>query len=162
MAHKEKNYSKLLGKTENGEYVFVDNIFDHGDGFCGATGIILVPISKQEYDERMSVENFKDRYEDIWRDVVSNGNTVESLEDWCQSILDSEGEDVVFDLSYRDRYWDELRELGLSEEEYPVFECIGGGRCFTSKSKYEVVYDKKLLKAVHKIEAISEGNNKKK
>ena len=157
MARKEKKYNILIGKNDN-QYVFLDYIFDDGDGFCGATGTILSPISKQEYDERMSIHSVKERYDDIWRDAVKNGNTDESLEEWCQSILDGDGEEGVFDLSGT-KYWDQVRKLGLTEEEYPVFECIGGGRCFTSNSTFEKVYDKKLLKAVQEIEAKAEGRN---
>lgn len=142
-------YNKLVGE-KNGEYYFCDYIFDDGKGFKGATATILVPVSKEEYDERTSLEGAKERFEDLWRETVKDGGTEDSLEDWCQSIIDTDGDDAFFDFSGCN-LWEQLRDK-FPEDEYPVFECIGGGRSFSKENDFDRVFDQELLKKIQEVE----------
>ena len=148
---KQTEYNKLVAER-NGEFYFCDYIFKHKDDFKGATGTELVPVSKEEYEERTSLESITERFEDCWRDAVSNGDEFRSLDDYCSDIFQYEGDEAVFDFSGYN-LWDQLREIGYDEENYPVFDCIGGGRCFSKDDKWDKIYDEKLLKKIVRIES---------
>lgn len=147
----QTNYNKLVGRTGD-EYYFCDYIFTHADDFKGATGSVLRPVSKAEYEERTSQEELEDRFSDVWREAVASGSTTDSLSVWVEQAFDIDGDEMVFDLSYS-RYWDQLRELGFNDEEYPLFECTGGGRCFSKDIKFDEVYDQGLLNKIIAIES---------
>ena len=151
MKRDQVNYNLLVAEKD-GEFYFCDYIFKHTDGFKGATGSILRPISKGEYEERTTLEYLLDSYEDIWRESVSDGSTTQGLEDWCQHVSDIDGDEAFFDLSYPE-LWEQLRDLGYSEKEYPVFECTGGGRCFGNNDKYDKIYNQELLDKITEIES---------
>lgn len=160
MSRYEKKYGKLIGKKGD-KYIFLDYVFKDGT-FQGATGTVMRPITKDEYDERTDPGNIQDNYENIWRETVHAGRTTEGLEDWIDTCIRIDGvDDVAFDTSYwRGPMWDQLRELGYTEEEYPVFECTGGGRCFTSTIEWDEIYDHKLWKLIQKYESPNEKKRK--
>ena len=82
---------------------------------------------------------------------VNDGKTEQSLDEWISDVLMYDGDEAIFDFSGYN-LWEQLRELGLTEEEYPVFECSGGGRCFSSDIEFDEVYDEELLKKIKEIE----------
>lgn len=153
MSRYEKKYGKLVGRIGD-VYYFLDYVFKHDDGLQGATGTKLSPISKQEYYNRTDPDNIRDRYEDIWRETVIARKTEEGLDDWINSVIEADGaEECAFDTSYwNSDMWTQLRELGFNEEEYPVFECTGGGRCFSNDMQWDEIYDEKLWKLIQKYE----------
>ncbi len=150
----EIKYNKLIGRQDD-EFVFLDYVFRHSDGFHGATGTRMRPISKSEYEDRTDRDNLKEYYEDIWRDMVSNRKTDEGLEDWIETVIRIDGvEETAFDTSYwNSPMWDAIRKKGYPEDEYPVFECSGGGRCFDKKMKWDEVYEPELWKLIQEYEA---------
>lgn len=154
MARKRDWIMKLVGKDTDGSFVFCESIFEYEDGLKGAAGFTLRPITEEEYERRTDPEDpdTLDYFEEFWCDAVRAGWTRESLEEYTKRVLAKDGDNIVFDLSY---FWDvenQLRDIGYSEEDYPIFECIGSGRCFDKDSKYEVVYDSELLDRIRKIE----------
>ena len=143
-------YNKLIGKIGD-EYYFLDDTFTHSDSFKGATGTVLRPVSRSEYEETKTVEGLKDRdYAELWKNAVSSGETVLGLYDWLEIVLE-DGDDAIWDLSGIE-LWEQLREIGLSGEEYPVFECTGGGRSFSKDMKWDELYNPELWKEIQKYE----------
>lgn len=151
---KEINYNKLVGKIDDTFY-FLDYTFIHSDTFKGATGSELRPVSKEEYEERMSIESLTDSYAEIWRQEVQNENTTEGLDEWIEG--QNLGEENVFDLSYFE-LWEQIRALGFSEEEYPVIECVGGGRCFSKNMKFDEVFAPELIEIINQFEEEEKKN----
>lgn len=148
----QTTYNKLVGRKGD-HYYFCDAIFSYGNSFKGATGTILVPISKDEYDERMSDSNIESYLEDDWYNAVAAKQTTLGLEDWIEFVRDSDGdENIVFPEIIDDSRSEVLRELGLTEEDFPVIECSGGGRCFHADDEFDEVYDAELLQKIREAE----------
>ena len=155
MSRKQTNYNKLVGRIGN-EYYFCDYIFRHSPDLKGATATILRPVSHGEYYERMdpTSSDTQDYFVELWRDAVASERTEIGLEEWIEWVLDNDGPDAIFDLSY-EHLWDDLREAvpEFTEEDYPVFECISGGRCFSPDMEWDEIYDNKLWQKIKKVEA---------
>lgn len=136
---------KLVGKKD-GDYCVCDYVFKNSKDFQGAVGSHFRPVGKDEYETMHDAESeeVKDRFRDIWAEAVKDGRTEESLVEFCDTILQCDGDDALWDLSYSD-CWDLIRERvpELTEEEYPIFECVGGGRCFSLDMAWDELYDKK-------------------
>lgn len=68
-------------------------------------------------------------------------------------VLNVDGDEVVFDFSDCD-LWNILREAisKLTEEDYPVFECTGGGRSFSSDMMWDEIYNQELWEKIKEIE----------
>ena len=147
----EKKINKLVGRIGD-EYYFCDYIFSHDD-FHGAKGTILRPVNKDEYEGAMDIKNAKDRFYDLWAEAVEDRRTEESLEDYCQNIIDCDNEEAFWDFS-GSNYWDDLREAipELTKEEYPVFECVGGGRSFSLNMEWDEIYDRDLWELIKQAE----------
>jgi hypothetical protein len=151
MHKNQKTYNILVG-LRGSEFYVLEYTFDYGDGFKGAVGSIHVPISRDEYDYRTSIEGVAERYEDVWRDMVANGKETRGLDDFVKDIINSDGDEAVFELSSLDVVKQIRDKTGYTEDEYPVFEYIGGGRCFYSDDGFDEIYEPKLLKLIRDIE----------
>lgn len=147
---KQENIKKLVGRIGEA-YYFCDYIFEDGKNFKGATGSILRPINLEEYEGRTSIENKRDYAKEAWQQAVAEHQTEDSLDDWME-YNDYPDEEFIFDLSYPE-YAEELRRIfEYSDEDYPVIECTGGGRCFDKNQKFDEVYDQKLLDRILEVE----------
>ena len=149
----ETKYNKLIGRIGD-SYYFLDDIFKYKDDFKGATGTVLEPVSQESYDETMTVDGFKDRgYDEHWKGAVESGSTELGLDDWLQLVLDQYGDEAVYDLSgYSDDLWDQLRDIGLTEEKYPIFTCVGGGRSFSPDMVWDELYNPELWEKIKEVE----------
>lgn len=58
---KVEKIRKLVGRVGeldgNAKFYFCDSLFEYIDNFKGATGSVLRPVSKDEYDERTDPDN---------------------------------------------------------------------------------------------------------
>jgi len=122
------SYGKVVNIAEDGEITVFDGTFNYPDGFKGATGSKFYPVTQAQIDERF--ENQEDELRELWQMAVSEGQTEASLTDWADSYTHEAGNSAFYDLSYENQYWDEIRSHGYPVEEYPIFDCVGGGRCF--------------------------------
>ena len=119
---------------ETNEIEMLDYLFNHNDGFKGATGTRFEPVSKEEYKERMSKESVIDNIIDSGLIEGSIGEHIKrkvAAELYKEMKAAKELESFVFDLSYIE-HWDKLRAFGFPKSKYPVFNCTGGGRMFES------------------------------
>lgn len=152
----ETKIKKLVGRIDNDYYV-CDTLFEHADDFKGATAIVLCPVTRNDYEDRINPKNPDtiDRFEDCWKMAVQAGTTTDSLEDYVGMVLGIDEDEAVFDFSGYE-YWELLREAvpELTEEDYPVFECIGGGRSFSPDMKWDEIYNKDLWEQIKAIEVV--------
>lgn len=147
MEHKE--YYKSVVNFENGEITVLDYVFDDGNGWKGATGTIFRPISREQYDEDTTFENIREQLKemsDLPKEYWDGG-----YNEWTQAIIDNgETENVLYDTSYEE-LWDNLREeLGLDEDSAYIFDCCGGGRCFSKD--YQGNINPELSKVIREYE----------
>jgi len=146
---------KLVGRIDNA-YYFCDTIFDYKDGLKGATATVLCPVSRENYEQRIDPSDFDTLscFADCWRGAVQAGTTTKGLEAWVEEVLYIDGDKAVFDFSGFD-YWDDLRNAvpKLTEKDYPVFECVGGGRSFSPDMQWDEIYNKELWERIKAIGA---------
>lgn len=154
MPREEIKINKLVGEKNN-EFYFLDYVFDEGNNFKGAKGTILVPISQEEYKERTTTPGLAEWLKEAWKYRFENDQTALGLEEWAEEVYSIDGDDAVFDLSYSNTdFWQQIREVepDLTEEDFPLFECIGGGRCFSKNMEFEKVYNPELIELINKYE----------
>lgn len=144
------NFNKLV--TRDGRtFKFLDYVFDSGS-LHGATGTSMVPITEAQMEERR--ENYRDPEHSPLRrffdNDVSNGMTEKPWDEWIEDELTREGDRLLYDPSHEAQYGDVVREHATRElgmHDIVAVECIGGGRCFTPDTSYEVIYDQEALAA---------------
>lgn len=128
MKREQIDFNKVVNIAEDGEITVLDYVFDHGNGFKGATGTRFYPVSKKYYNKRTTIAAIAEHLEGCIREDELK---YPSYKSWAKAIKQA-GEDgeFMFDQSYSGS-WDMLREVsGLNEDEAFIFECTGGGRCF--------------------------------
>lgn len=141
------DYNEIVGENQGIIYV-LDYVFKHSDNFKGATGSTFRLVPKSEYDERMAD---KDYFKEQWIDAIKHDLRTDSFDDWLK-YNDLPSEEAIFDLSYIEMH-DKIRSLlKVSEKDYPIIECIGGGRCFNKNMKFDKVFNKKLIKVINEYE----------
>ncbi len=144
----EIKYNKLIGRQGN-KFVFLDYVFDHGNGFKGATGTRIEVVSKESYEDAIGDT---DRWEERWREAVAAKQTDEGLDSWIENLSDEEKKEWLWDNSYSNIYWEQIRQLGYTEKEYPTMTCTGGGRCFSVDDKWDELYEPELWKLIQQYE----------
>jgi len=127
----QTNYNKIVNfDKETNEITMLDYIFNHNDGFKGATGTKFEPITKSEYKERIQKDNVIEYLVDSGIELPENYKRGGFNSLYKAMKQNNELESFIFDTSYSE-YWDYLREeLNLSKDEAYIFNCTGGGRCF--------------------------------
>lgn len=150
---KQINYYKPVG-IKDGSIYFLDYVFDHFDGFRGATGTVLDPITK-DYINNISNEDWIDYSKEIWVEAVKSGSTEDSLEDFAEQIkTSSEIDGLKFpghDYSYFELH-DEASKYFDNDVE--TFNCSGGGRCFNLEllNSFDKVIDQNLIDLIKSYE----------
>lgn len=132
------NYNKVVNIAEDGEITVLDYVFDHKDGFKGATGSRFYPVSKEEYEEKTSEDSIIEYLIDSGMELPEQYKRggFEQLADAI--ITNGEEAETMFDTSYSE-LWDYLREeCELSKDEAFIFTCSGSGRCFDKDFKGNV------------------------
>ena len=144
--------NKLVGRIDDTYYIY-DYLFNDNGSFKGAVGTGLRPISRDEHNERTSPESLLEEFTERWQESVARGFTTDGLEEFADEMMLTYGDEMIFDFSGYD-YWDLLREAEptLTEKDYPIFECVSGGRCFSPDMKFDKAYDKKLWQQIKEIE----------
>lgn len=153
MGTKRIKINKVV-KVEGNTITVLESAFDHGDGFKGLTGYDFEPISKVFYKQQTKLSEVEDYLRSCVREnevpdeylYTDSGKISKNpYKRWAKAIKEAdEVEQVMFDTSYSE-LWDYLRdELNLSEEEAYIFNCSGGGRCFTAQDKF--THNKELEK----------------
>ena len=153
MERQAKNYNKVVNfDKETKEITVLRELFEYKDSFKGAVGSIFEPISKAYYDEVMEKYlNNPQAVSEYWNDNIGEPLTYNEYE-----AIANDEDDVIrlcggLDDSYSEM-WDELREVTeLTEDEAYMFNCIGGGRCFTKD--FQGNFNKELSKLIREYES---------
>ena len=150
MERQAKNYNKVVNFDK--EITVLEQVFNYKDGFKGAVGTKFEPISKAYYDEVMEKYlNNPQAVSEYWNDNIGEPLTYNEYE-----AIANDEDDVIrlcggLDDSYSEM-WDELREVTeLTEDEAYMFNCIGGGRCFTKD--FQGNFNKELSKLIREYES---------
>ena len=148
MAKNSWDYNKVVAYGED-EIYLLDYTFNYADGFKGAVGTIVSPVTEQEYNERLSREGLAETAECIWRaDAGSTFGTELGLEEWINENLEELREGAI-----------ELQDLEVLEAaglHYFAAEIIGAGRVFHEGwDKGLTVVDRDLLEVINTIEGIA-------
>ncbi len=160
----------LIGKTNYDEYYFLDDIFQYKDGFKGATGTSIIPVSKEHYDYATSRDGILERYvdamgEEEWLETL--GLNEDDFEDEDEKM--SAIEEGIYDLHlagelnpFEEANYDQEEQMRAlpefsDEDEYPVFEVVGGGRIFGKDVKFEKIYNKTLYNRIRQVEEFARG-----
>lgn len=144
METKREKINKIV-KVEDNVITVLNEAFEYTNGFKGLIGTLFEPISKACYKQQTKLSVIEDYLRNC---VDEEGIPLEYREHekgyyknpykrWAKAIKETgvEGQ-VMFDTSYSE-LWDYLREeLNLSEDEAYIFNCIGGGRCFSADDKF--------------------------
>ena len=152
-----------LGIRE-GELVFLEDIFEHGDSFKGCTGFSMRYVSPETIEANNNVDNIKDQCEDLWIEAVKARATTDSLDDYVQQIIDDASYNGLLYPFYDDSFQCEQEEsIGKLTEKtkqkiYEYFDTteenfnteVGScGRCIGETSDFELCFiPKKLLKMI--------------
>ena len=151
---KQIDKKQLVGRIGTSYYI-CDYLFEYASDFKGATATVLEPVSRASYEEQTDPEGdyAQDYYRENWIEAVKAGLTEYSLAEYTEDVLSSNGDEAIYDLSGYD-YWDMIREAvpELTEEDCPVFNCIGGGRSFDKDMIFDEVYNQELLDEIIKYE----------
>lgn len=152
MSRQQQNINTLVGKSKDGDYYWLNYVFEESADFRGATGSVFRPVSEAEKEEKMDFDNAKDWLKEIWQGAVSTGNTEQGLDGYVQEVIDIDGENAFFDLSCYDNgceiaemFNSELPENADESEKAEFSECVGGGRCFNHKIEWDKIYDNDAL-----------------
>lgn len=91
-------YYDVIGTTSDGGVVILEEVFKYPDGFKGATGALVYPVSEDEIERALSDDEKEDYYEEFWRGDAgeSNGTTL-GLTEWVADIWDDEYLDSRFE-----------------------------------------------------------------
>jgi len=147
------NYYKPVG-IKDGSIYFLDYVFNHTDGFKGATGTVLDPITP-EYIKDITTEDWIEYSRDLWRSAVETNSTEASLEDYAKLIQeDSEISGLLYpghDNSYSELYDEAKKHF---DYEVETFNCCGGGRCFSLEllNSFDKVIDQNLIDLIKSYE----------
>lgn len=125
----EKKYNLVLGKDGDGIVTILDEVFRYGDGFSGATGTMVRPVTSEEISIALSLDEKTSFYEENWRyDAGSQNGTELSLKEYVRRIPKSEYLDSRFE-PYEPISARKIAAL-LGDEEPERYEVIGCGRIF--------------------------------
>lgn len=122
-------YNEILGRTEHGAVIVLDNTFSYNDGgLRGAVGTSFEIVSASEVQSRLA--GFEDYADELWREAVREEETTDGLTEWIEGTwpTDEDKIEFMFDNSYEPMH-DVIREA-FDVDEDAVIHCIGGGRMF--------------------------------
>jgi hypothetical protein len=134
----------LIGRRD-GEFWFVDSVFEHGDGLSGCTGMTVYPVSEACAEEALSDDSLADRYCSYWHEVSKELVSADcshcedepneegcedcgyqSLKALCDDLRQYDGYDAVFD--YPGYEYEEA--IAEHVEDMETVDCSGCGRMF--------------------------------
>jgi len=123
----EKRYDKIVNIAEDNEITILDYVFEKG--FSGATGSKYYPVTEEGIQNR--IEDYEDNDKELLIYFAENfgdltREMIEGVDSSRKALIE-----LFFDNSI-DSCPDHEAEIRkhFSIDEYPVIDCVGGGRCF--------------------------------
>jgi hypothetical protein len=150
------DFDALLGRRQGVAYVFVDYLFQVGDGLHGAVGTEMRVVTKEEAKRRESEYRNPDTSPYYWK--YEEKDPAVGWSTWIKSKLRQNEHDVLYNTSYNEVYGEQTKEKAiedglLNEDEIHLTTCVYGGSLekFTEENLAEV-YDPELLRLVREAE----------
>ena len=130
MTRTATTYNEILGRDEHGSVIVLDDVFEYDYGFKVATGSRFEIVSREEIEEAIDTENFKEYARGIWQMEVAVWVTTSGLEGWIEHHFGTEEEKIeyLYDNSYSHMH-PAIREA-FDVPDDAVINCTGGGRMF--------------------------------
>lgn len=132
------SYNLFIGKSNDGEYIFLEEAFKHWDWFKWLTWNTFEFLTQWDLDKR------KEDYDwlELWKEAVYHWNCTDSFEDWKEEAM--EDDNCVLDDSYSQEEW--LRNAmdvanQHESEDYEYSDCRGGWRMFNHEMLSERYYE---------------------
>lgn len=170
MSRQAVKYNKIVGIV-GGEIYVLDEIFNYGDGFKGATGYSMRPVFQDEIDNGNDPDTVADYYSDLWREQVASGATELGLTEWCEQLVRECGSGSLYPLddpSFRDDFKQAV--AGASDEIKQAVAEIGGdcvawqvcgcGRCFDCDMAWDRLLDRQLWDEIKQAERKGGDNDR--
>jgi hypothetical protein len=164
-------YDALIGKDDYEQFYFLDYIFDDkNNGFKGATGTIVMPVHKSQYDYATSYDGILERYtdamgEDEWIETLGldtdDYNDDEELQEAIEMGIWEQYQNGNLE-PFEEASWSQYQQMRALPEfedrdEYPMFEVVGGGRIFGKNTKMTEIYNQDLYNKIREIEEFKRG-----
>ena len=152
----ETTFNTFIGIIDR-EVIFMDETFDHGDGFCGATGSRFQPVSKKVV-KRMNTRAYAKEYLTDWigeSELKAKFGSVARAVDIF--MAENKGEYIGHDSSYiyQNVFSVQLEMIGKAYKDIfgfvpATWECVGGGRMFGTgginfDTKWDVLTNPSIL-----------------
>jgi hypothetical protein len=132
-------------------YYFVEKTFRRkgrlpGEVIQGATGLVLDPVSNEEYEYMTSQEGLEEFVTsmglyDAWAEPG------ETLSDFITRGYETEGDSFIWDVAPLEAE-EAMRRHGFGEDEYPIIHVVSVGRVFKPENEYDELFDPVLLNEV--------------
>lgn len=144
-----KNINAVVARKGN-EFYILETVFEHDNGFKGATGLVAVGIEQREYDYRTTDrDELTEYFRDSWKEAVKTDDTELGLEDYVDDMIELEDiEEIIFDSSASE-YLEEINEKGF---DFVYTDCVGGGRIFLHENDFDEVYRQDLIELIKQYE----------
>lgn len=158
MPRKEIKKNQIVGIKDGSVYV-LEYVFKDGDGFMGATGYQMEPLTKDTVEYMK--ENQESEYEYLWKDALERGTTKLGLKDWiaqAQEEAESMGRYCIGDDdSFRAQFEDIINDLPADKKKLLPetdldWNCSGCGRIFSKNMKFDIVFDQSLVDLINQYE----------
>jgi len=163
-------YDALIGKDDYDQFYFLDYIFDDKDGFKGATGTLVMPVTRGQYDYATSYDGILERYtdamgEDEWIETLGldtdDYNDDEELQEAIEMGIWEQYQNGNLE-PFEEASWSQYQQMRALPEfedrdEYPMFEVVGGGRIFGKNTKMTEIYNQDLYNKIREIEEFKRG-----
>lgn len=152
-----ENINKIVG-IKDGEVYVLESVFND-NGFKGATGYSMRPLTKEYVEQSKDPENLRE----LWKQAVKYEHTDLGLVEWAEEVNEeAESEGRLFatdDDSFREEFLELVETLPKSKRDIInamtdlTWEVSGCGRHFEEDMKFDVVFDKKLISLINKYES---------
>lgn len=155
-ARDSKTYNLFIGKSKDGEYIFLEEAFRYGKqvwnmfkpdkdwmkGLTGNTFEFHTEMQKNEMDDDYLYDS---DWEYLFCEYIKNMHDYNtSFNDWVEMCKDEHPNGVAYDDSYCDEDWLQEAMKYASEQEgydYEYSDCRGGWRIFEHKMLDEDYYE---------------------
>ena len=151
-----ESINKIVG-LKDGEVFVLEDVFND-NGFKGATGYSMRPLTKEYVEQCKDPENLRE----LWKQAVSSGRTDLGFDDWVEEVNEEAESEGRYHATDDDSYREEFAELvkGLPNKQRKRvqkmtdldWENSACGRLFQKNMKFDIVFDQELVDLINEFE----------
>lgn len=139
------SYNLFIGKSNDGEYIFLEEAFKHWDWFKWLTWNSFTFHTEMQKNEDDDNYLYDSDWEYLFWEYIKNMHDYNtSFNDWVEMCKDEHPNGVAYDDSYCDEEWLQEAMKKASELEgydYEYSDCRGGWRMFNHEMLSERYYE---------------------